>query len=69
MSWDALFSLQGHGPYLLGAYGVTAALMALEVFSLWRRARKRSGMRTPRQQFSPPPSRGLSDPPASSGRP
>ena len=21
MSWDALFSLQGHGPYLLGAYG------------------------------------------------
>jgi len=39
MSWDALFSLQGHGPYLLGAYGVTVALMGLEVFLLWRRAR------------------------------
>ncbi|MNT74324.1 Heme exporter protein D (CcmD) [compost metagenome] len=41
MSWDTLFSLQGHGPYLLGAYGVTLALMALEVFALWRRARRR----------------------------
>lgn len=41
MTWDALFSLQGHSPYILGAYGVTAALMALEVALLWRRARAR----------------------------
>lgn len=41
MSWDALFSLQGHGPYILGAYGVTLALMGLEAFVLWRRARAR----------------------------
>ncbi|MFD4838886.1 heme exporter protein CcmD [Achromobacter sp. NPDC058515] len=40
MSWDTLFSLQGHGPYLLGAYGVTLALMGLEVFVLWRRGRR-----------------------------
>lgn len=40
MSWDALFSLQGHGPYILGAYGVTLALMGLEVFVLWRRGRR-----------------------------
>lgn len=41
MSWDTLFSLQGHSPYILGAYGVTAALMALEVALLWRRAKAR----------------------------
>ncbi|MBB1595504.1 heme exporter protein CcmD [Achromobacter sp. UMC46] len=41
MSWDALFSLQGHGPYILGAYGVTLALMGLEAAVLWRRARAR----------------------------
>ncbi|WMD22789.1 heme exporter protein CcmD [Achromobacter seleniivolatilans] len=41
MSWDTLFSLQGHGPYILGAYGVTLALMGAEVFALWRRARAR----------------------------
>ncbi|WP_175179774.1 heme exporter protein CcmD, partial [Achromobacter denitrificans] len=41
MSWDALFSMQGHGPYLLGAYGVTLALIGLEAFVLWRRARAR----------------------------
>ncbi|AUZ18018.1 MULTISPECIES: heme exporter protein CcmD [Achromobacter] len=41
MSWDALFSLQGHGPYLLGAYGVTLALIAWEAGTLWRRARAR----------------------------
>jgi len=23
MSWETLFSLQGHGPYILGAYGGT----------------------------------------------
>jgi heme exporter protein CcmD len=40
MSWDTLFSLQGHGPYILGAYGVTFALMAWEVLALWRRARR-----------------------------
>lgn len=40
MSWDTLFSLQGHGPYILGAYGVTIALMAWEVLALWRRARR-----------------------------
>lgn len=44
MSWDTLFSLQGHGPYILGAYGVTFAVMAWEVLALWRRAR-RSGQR------------------------
>lgn len=60
MSWDALFSLQGHGPYLLGAYGVTVALMGLEVFLLWRRARKRSGSRALRVS---------SNPRAESGRP
>ena len=60
MSWDALFSLQGHGPYILGAYGVTVALMGLEVFLLWRRARKRSGSRATRIS---------SDPRAESGRP
>lgn len=41
MNWDALFSLQGHGPYLLGAYGVTLALIAWEAGTLWRRARAR----------------------------
>lgn len=61
MSWDALFSLQSHGPYILGAYGVTVVLMGLEVFLLWRRrARRRSGSRT---------SRVSSDPRAESGRP
>lgn len=40
MSWATLFSLQGHGPYILGAYGVTVALMAWEVLVLWRRARR-----------------------------
>ena len=46
MSWDALFSLQGHGPYILGAYGVTLALLALEAGLLWRRARARRGKAT-----------------------
>ncbi|WLW59625.1 heme exporter protein CcmD [Achromobacter aegrifaciens] len=41
MSWDALFSLQGHSPYLLGAYGVTLALIGLEALMLWRRSRVR----------------------------
>ncbi|MGE8639169.1 MAG: heme exporter protein CcmD [Achromobacter sp.] len=41
MSWDALFSLQGHSPYILGAYGVTLALMGAEAFLLWRGARAR----------------------------
>ena len=41
MSWDALFSLQGHSPYLLGAYGVTLALIGLEALVLWRRSRAR----------------------------
>ena len=41
MSWDTLFSLQGHGPYLLGAYGVTLALIGLEALVLWRRSRAR----------------------------
>jgi heme exporter protein CcmD len=59
MSWDALFSLQGHGPYILGAYGVTVALIGLEVFLLWRRPRRRSGSRT---------SRVSSEPRAESGR-
>lgn len=53
MSWDTLFSLQGHGPYILGAYGVTLALMGWEVLVLWRR-----GRRTARRQ----------DPGAASGR-
>ena len=48
MSWDTLFSLQGHGPFILGAYGVTLALMGLEVYALWRRARRR-------RDASPPP--------------
>ncbi|WP_258128570.1 heme exporter protein CcmD [Achromobacter anxifer] len=41
MSWAALFSLEGHSPYLLGAYGVTLALIGLEALLLWRRARAR----------------------------
>ncbi|SSW70051.1 heme exporter protein CcmD [Achromobacter agilis] len=41
MSWEALFSLQGHSPYLLGAYGMALALVGLEAFVLWRRARAR----------------------------
>ncbi|CAB3726604.1 heme exporter protein CcmD [Achromobacter piechaudii] len=45
MTWNTLFTLDGHGPYILGAYGVTAALMALEVWTLWRRARKRADPR------------------------
>ena len=45
MSWDTLFSMQGHGPYILGAYGVTIALMAWEVLALWRRARRGNGRR------------------------
>lgn len=40
MSWAALFSLEGHSPYLLGAYGVTLALIGLEALLLWRRARR-----------------------------
>ncbi|GEM_PF-537025 len=40
MNWDTLFSLQGHGPYILGAYGVTIALMAWEVLAVWRRSRR-----------------------------
>ncbi|ADP15767.1 heme exporter protein CcmD [Achromobacter xylosoxidans A8] len=42
MSWEALFSLQGHSPYLLGAYGVTLALIGLEAALLWRRSRSRA---------------------------
>lgn len=45
MNWDTLFSLQGHGPYILGAYGVTFALMAWEVLAVWRRSRRASGQR------------------------
>lgn len=45
MNWDTLFSLQGHGPYILGAYGVTIALMAWEVLAVWRRARRASVQR------------------------
>ena len=41
MSWQALFSLQGHSPYLLSAYGVTLALIGLETLVLWRRSRAR----------------------------
>ncbi len=41
MSWAALFSLEGHSPYLLGAYGMTLALIGLEALVLWRRARAR----------------------------
>lgn len=50
MSWDALFSLQGHGPYILGAYGVTLALLVLEAGLLWHRARaRRRTATTPRR--------------------
>ncbi|WP_251864068.1 heme exporter protein CcmD [Achromobacter sp. Marseille-Q4962] len=47
MSWDALFSPGGHGPYLLGAYGVFLALLGLEAWMLWRagRRRRRAGSR------------------------
>jgi len=45
MSWEALFSLQGHSPYLLGAYGVTLGLIGLEALVLWRRARARRAAR------------------------
>ncbi|MPT40736.1 MAG: heme exporter protein CcmD [Achromobacter sp.] len=48
MSWGTLFSLQGHSPYILGAYGVTLALMGAEAFVLWRRARARR--QAPRRQ-------------------
>lgn len=48
MSWDALFSMQGHSPYLLGAYGVTLALIGLESFVLWRRASARRAAQDPR---------------------
>lgn len=47
MSWEALFSLQGHSPYLLGAYGVTLVLIGLEALVLWRRSRARRALRDP----------------------
>ncbi|AZW30952.1 heme exporter protein CcmD [Bordetella bronchiseptica] len=40
MSWDALFSLQGHSPYILAAYGGAALLIAVELAMLWRAARR-----------------------------
>nr|WP_248293383.1 heme exporter protein CcmD [Achromobacter sp. Bel] len=49
-----MFSLQGHGPYILGAYGVTLALMGLEAFVLWRRARiRRATARGPASEGHP----------------
>jgi heme exporter protein CcmD len=54
MSWDTLFSLQGHGPYILGAYGVTLALMGWEVLVLWRRAARRRSSGAPSSRRSRP---------------
>lgn len=42
MNWGTLLSWQGHGPYILGAYAMTIAVLGVEVLVLWRRARRRA---------------------------
>jgi heme exporter protein D len=39
-SWEAFWAMGGYGFYVWGAYGVTAAALALEVWALARRTRK-----------------------------
>ncbi|WP_447919159.1 heme exporter protein CcmD [Achromobacter aegrifaciens] len=56
MTWEALFSLQGHSPYLLGAYGVTLALIGLEALVLWRRSRARRAPQDPARRANGPAS-------------
>ena len=41
MSWSALFSLEGYSPYILGAYGVTLALLAIEAWRVTAPMRRR----------------------------
>ena len=51
MNWGSLaefFAMGGYGPYVWGAYAVTFALIALEIFmalARHRRARDRLGLR------------------------
>ena len=48
MSLSEFFSMGGYGFYVWGAYGVTAALLALEVVAV--RARFRAARRSARAQ-------------------
>jgi heme exporter protein D len=35
--WEAFWAMGGHGPFVWGAYGVTALALIAEVFSVIRR--------------------------------
>jgi heme exporter protein D len=39
-SWSEFFAMGGYALYVWGAYGVTFALLAVEVFMLARRAKR-----------------------------
>lgn len=39
IDWPLLWNMNGHGPYVWGAYGVAAALLAAEAWTLWRARR------------------------------
>ena len=40
MNWSAFFSMGGYGFYVWGSYGVTFALLAIEVVLLMKRKRE-----------------------------
>ncbi|QCC05462.1 heme exporter protein CcmD (plasmid) [Cupriavidus necator H16] len=45
MNWSALSSFTGHAAYIVGAFGMAFALLAIELFLLARRARAGAGPR------------------------
>lgn len=46
MNWPAFFTMDGHGAYVWGSFGLCFALMAAEVLGLRRRARTARLVRT-----------------------
>ena len=39
-TWSAVWHMEGHGPYVWGAYSLTALVIVLLVLSPWVRARE-----------------------------
>jgi heme exporter protein CcmD len=39
LNWQNLMSLEGHGPYILGAYAAGAVMVGVELFLVLRRLR------------------------------
>ena len=47
IDWAQFWHMGGHAASVFGAYGGAAALVALEAYWLWRRARRAAAAHTP----------------------